>query len=168
MGSKKIWGLFPKTCFRWNGPLHESLKNKSYFGLEFSRDWSGVDSVIESMRNLFWPFLILYRTFCVVALWHLTKFIRYRFRKLSSKKEHPKGAPFASALSVPLLRPPRNPLVNSHWYSGATVTTRWPPRPALAFSRDRGRGPVGSKEHLPFTLFMQNKSCSRKLEVRIP
>ena len=45
---------------------------------------------------------------------------------------------------------------------------RWPPRPAMAFSRDRGRGPVGSKEHLPFTLFMQNKSCSRKLEVRIP
>ena len=46
--------------------------------------------------------------------------------------------------------------------------SRWPPRPALAFSRDRGRGPVGSKEQLPFTLFMQNKSCSRKLEVRIP
>ena len=40
---------------------------------------------------------------------------------------------------------------------------RWPPRPAMAFSRDRGRGPVGSKEQLPFTLFMENKSCSRKL-----
>ena len=50
---RKILGLFPKTCFRWNGPLHESLKNKSFFGLEFSRDWSGVDSVIESMRNFF-------------------------------------------------------------------------------------------------------------------
>ena len=112
---KKIWGLFPKTCFRWNGPLHESLKNISYFGLEFSRDWSRVDSVIESMRNLFWPFLITYRMFCAVVLWHLTKFIRYRFRKLSSKKEHPKGAPFASALSVPLLRPPRNLLVKNHW-----------------------------------------------------
>ena len=45
---------------------------------------------------------------------------------------------------------------------------RWPPRPALAFSRDRGRGPVGSKEHLPILPFVQNKSCSRKLEVRIP
>ena len=77
---------------------------------------------------------------------------------------------FASAFSVPLLHPPpvRNLLVKSHWYSGATVTTRWPPRPALAFSRDRGRGPVGSKEHLPILPFVQNKSCSRKLEVRIP
>ena len=53
---KKIWGLFPKTCFRWNGPLHESMKNISYFGLEFSRDWSGVDSVIESMRIFFLTF----------------------------------------------------------------------------------------------------------------
>ena len=33
----------------------------------FSRDWSGIDSVIESMINLFWPFLITYRTFCDVA-----------------------------------------------------------------------------------------------------
>ena len=168
MGSKKIWGLFPKTCFRWNGPLHESLKNKSYFGLEFSRDWSGVDSVIESMRNFFDLFLSHTEHFVSLLLWHLTKFIRYRFRKLSSKKEHPKGAPFASALSVPLLRPPRNLLLKSQEYSGATVTTRWPPRPALAFSRDRGRGPVGSKEHLPILPFVQNKSCSRKLEVRIP
>ena len=53
---KKILGLFPKTCFRWNGPLHESLKNISYFGLQFSRDWSGVDSVIESMRKFFLTF----------------------------------------------------------------------------------------------------------------
>ena len=106
--------------------------------------------------------------FCVVAFVTPYKVHQIPFQKLSSKKEHPKGAPFASALSVPLLRPQRNPLVKSHLISGATVTTRWPPRPALAFSRDRGRGPVGSKEHLPILPFVQNKSCSRKLEVRIP
>ena len=31
---KKILGLFPKTCFRWNSPLHESLKNVINFVLE--------------------------------------------------------------------------------------------------------------------------------------
>ena len=169
MGSKKIWGPFPKTCFRWNGPLHESLKNKSYFGLEFSRDWSGVDSVNESMRNFFWPFLITYRMFCIVAYVTPYKVHQIRFQKtFEQKKSTRRVLLFASAFSVPLLRPPRNLLLKSQEISGATVTTRWPPRPALAFSRDRGRGPVGSKEHLPFTLFMQNKLCSRKLEVRIP
>ena len=122
---KKIWGLFPKTCFRWNGPLHESLKNISYFGLEFSRDWSGVDSVIESMRNLFWPFLITYRMFCVVAFVTPYKVHQIPFQKTFEQKEHPKGAPFASAFSVPLLRPPRNLLVKNEWYSGATKTSRW-------------------------------------------
>ena len=63
----KLLGLFPKTCFRWNSPLHESLKNISYFVLGFSRDWSGVASVIESVINLFWPLLIRYRKFCHVA-----------------------------------------------------------------------------------------------------
>ena len=63
----KLLGLFPKTCFRWNSPLHESLKNISYFVLGFSRDWSGVASVIESVINLFWPLMIRYRKFCHVA-----------------------------------------------------------------------------------------------------
>ena len=64
---KTISGLFPKTCFRWNSPLHESLKNVIKFVLEYSRDWTGVASVIESVINLFWPLLIRYRKFCHVA-----------------------------------------------------------------------------------------------------
>ena len=83
------------------------------------------------------------------------------------KREHPKGAPFCECVERALygLRPtipPKQKHTAPPWFSG------WPPRPAMAFSRDRGRGPVGSKEQLPFTLFMENKSCSRKLEVRIP
>ena len=167
---KKIWGLFPKTCFRWNGPLHESLKNISYFGLEFSRDLSGVDSVNESMRNLFWSFLITYRKFFVVAFVTPNKVHQIPFQKTFEQKRAPEGCSFCECVKRSPAPPPAEPTrqKKSHLLSGATVTTRWPPRPAMAFSRDRGRGPVGSKEHLPFTLFVQNKSCSRKLEVRIP
>ena len=94
MASKKIWGLFPKTCFRWNGPLHESLKNIIYFGLEFSRDWSGVDSVIESMRNLFRSFLITYRMFCVVAFVTPYKVHQIPFQKTFEQKRAPEGCSF--------------------------------------------------------------------------
>ena len=98
MGSKKKWGLFPKTCFRWNGPLHESLKNISYFGLEFSRDWSGVDSVIESMRNLFWPFLITFRTFCLVAFVTPYKVHQIPFQKFFEQKRAPEGCSFCECV----------------------------------------------------------------------
>ena len=66
---------------------------------------------------------------------------------------------FASAFSVPLLHPPpvRNLLVKSHWYSGATVTTRWPPHPASAFSRDRGRGPRRFEGTFTFYSFLAEK-----------
>ena len=91
--------------------------------------------------------------------------------EFSSRKEHPSGALF---LRVPHALKPMAPRPHLKLTPANTDApqvkegARWPPRPAMAFSRDRGRGPVGSKEQLPFTLFMQNKSCSRKLEVRIP
>ena len=48
---------------------------------------------------------------------------------------------FASAFSVPLLRPPRNLLLKSQEISGATVTTRW----SSALRRQRyGEARVGS------------------------
>ena len=120
------------------------------------------------MRNLFRSFLITYRMFCVVAFVTPYKVHQIPFQKTFEQKRAPEGCSFCECVKRSPAPPPRNPLVKSHLISGATVTTRWPPRPAMAFSRDRGRGPVGSKEHLPFTLFVQNKSCSRKLEVRIP
>ena len=45
----------------------------------------------------------------------------------------------------------------SHWYSGATVTTRWPPHPASAFSRDRGRGPRRFEGTFTFYSFLAEK-----------
>ena len=84
---KKILGLFTKTCFRWNSPLHESLKNIRYFVLEFSRDWSGVASVIESAINLFWPLLIRYRTFCHVAFVTPYKVHQIPFHKTFEQKK---------------------------------------------------------------------------------
>ena len=107
---RKILGLFPKTCFRWNGPLHESLKNISYFGLQFSRDWSGVDSVIESMRkNFFWPFLITYRTFCVVAFVTPYKVHQIPFQKTFEQKRAPEGCSFCECVKRSPAPPPAEP-----------------------------------------------------------
>ena len=106
---KKIWGLFSKTCFRWNGPLHESLKNISYFGLEFSRDWSGVDSVIESMRNLFRSFLITYRMFCVVAFVTPYKVHQIPFQKTFEQKRAPEGCSFCECVKRSPAPPPAEP-----------------------------------------------------------
>ena len=90
---------------------------------------------------------------------------------IRAEKEHPSGALFLRVPHGLKLMAPRPMLTNQAHNTHAPQVTdlsRWPPRPAMAFSRDRGRGPVGSKEQLPFSLFMQKKSCSRKLEVRIP
>ena len=106
---KKIWGLFPKTCFRWNGPLHESLKNISYFGLEFSRDLSGVDSVNESMRNLFWSFLITYRKFFVVAFVTPNKVHQIPFQKTFEQKRAPEGCSFCECVKRSPAPPPAEP-----------------------------------------------------------
>ena len=106
---KKIWGLFPKTCFRWNGPLHESLKNISYFGLEFSRDWSSVDSAIESIRNLFRSFLITYRLFCVVAFVTPYKVHQIPFQKTFEQKRAPEGCSFCECVKRSPAPPPAEP-----------------------------------------------------------
>ena len=162
---KKIWGLFPKTCFRWNGPLHESLKNISYFGLEFSRDLSGVDSVIESMRNLFWSFLITYRKFFVVAFVTPNKVHQIPFQKTFEQKRAPEGCSFCECVKRSPAPPPAEPtrqkkvtyLAGPQWQLGGRRIRLWR-------SVETGEGgPVGSKEHLPFILFLQKKSSSRKL-----
>ena len=169
MASKKIWGLFPKTCFRWNGPLHESLKNIIYFGLEFSRDWSGVDSVIESMRNLFRSFLITYRMFCVVAFVTPYKVHQIPFQKTFEQKRAPEGCSF---LRVRLAFPCSAPrgtfsskvkkLAGPQWQLGG--------RPRFGVNDFGGQGlgprPVIGKTS---TVMEPGKNRrSRKLEVRIP
>ena len=75
---------------------------------------------------------------------------------------------FASAFSVPLLRPPRNLLVKNEWYSGATKNSRWPPHPALAFSRDRGRGPRRFERTFTFYSFLAEKVKFSKTVGQIP
>ena len=130
---KKIWGLFPKTCFRWNGPLHESLKNISYFGLEFSRDLSGVDSVIESMRNLFWSFLITYRKFFVVAFVTPNKVHQIPFQKTFEQKRAPEGCSFCECVKRSPAPPPAEPtrqkkvtyLAGPQWQLGGRRVRLW-------------------------------------------
>ena len=130
---KKIWGLFPKTCFRWNGPLHESLKNISYFGLEFSRDLSGVDSVNESMRNLFWSFLITYRKFFVVAFVTPNKVHQIPFQKTFEQKRAPEGCSFCECVKRSPAPPPAEPtrqkkvtyLAGPQWQLGGRRVRLW-------------------------------------------
>ena len=170
MCSKKIWGLFPKTCFRWNGPLHESLKNISYFGLEFSRDLSGVDSVIESMRNLFWSFLITYRKFFVVAFVTPNKVHQIPFQKTFEQKRAPEGCSFCECVKRSPAPPPAEPtrqkkvtyLAGPQWQLGG--------RPRFGVNDFGGQGlgprPVIGKTS---TVMEPGKNRrSRKLEVRIP
>ena len=76
---------------------------------------------------------------------------------------------FASAFSVPLLHPPPPPPPCGTYLSKATdiAGPQWQlggRRIRLWRSVETGEGgPVGSKEHLPFILFLQKKSSSRKL-----
>ena len=75
---------------------------------------------------------------------------------IRAEKEHPSGALFLRVPHVLKLMAPRPMLTNQAHNTHAPQVTdlsRWPPHPASAFSRDRGRGPVGSKEQLPLTLF---------------
>ena len=172
MGSKKNMRTVSENLFSLEQSSSWVTENISYFVLKFSRDWSGVDSVIESMTKICWPLLIRYRNFCDVAFVIPCKV--HHFQPFQQTLEQKRATEGCSFLRVPhVLKPmaPRPMLTNQTHKNFAPLvkdTARWPPRPAMAFSRDRGRGPVGSKEQLPFSLFMQKKSCSRKLEVRIP
>ena len=121
------------------------------------------------MRQLFWPFSITYRKFCVVAFVTPYKVHQIPFQKtFEQTKSTRRVLLFASAFSVPLLRPPRNLLVKNEWYIGATVTTRWPPHPALAFSRDRGRGPRRFERTFTFYSFLAEKVKFSKTVGQIP
>ena len=122
------------------------------------------------MRQLFWPFSITYRKFCVVAFVTPYKVHQIPFQKtFEQTKSTRRVLLFASAFSVPLLRPPRNLLVKNEWYIGATVTTRW----SSAFRRLRagrtGEGaPSVSRPLLRYIVSPSRKNnlLSRKLSVR--
>ena len=149
-------------CYCWDSPLKDLSKFSKLLDLGYIPRF-----LFRSCQD---PFVSM--TTVMQKISRVTASNTYSSKQFVETSEQKKSTRcvllFASPFTVPLLRPPRNLLVKSQTYSGATKTSRWPPRPAMAFSRDRGRGPVGSKEQLPFTLFMENKSCSRKLEVRIP
>ena len=167
MGSKKIWGLFPKTCFRWNGPLHESLKNISYFGLEFSRDWSGVDSVIESMRNLFWSFLITYRMFCVVAFVTPYKVHQIPFQKTFEQKWAPEGCSFCECVQRSPAPLPAEPtpskvtdLAGPQWQLGGRP-------PSASLFSEFGVGAPNGQRIITVWLFARKKCWSQNCRDRI-
>ena len=106
---RKILGLFPKTCFRWNGPLHESLKNISYFGLQFSRDWSGVDSVIESMRKFFLTFSNHIQNVLCCCFCDTLQSSSDTVKKTFEQKRAPEGCSFCECVKRSPAPPPAEP-----------------------------------------------------------
>ena len=106
---KKYEDCFRKLVFVGTVLFMNHWKTKNYFGLEFSRDWSGVDSIIESMRIFFWPFLITYRTFCVVAFVAPYKVHQIPFQKTFEQKRAPEGCSFCECVKRSPAPPPAEP-----------------------------------------------------------
>ena len=116
------------------------------------------------MSNLFWPFLI---TFFVVAFVTPYKVHQIPFQITFEQKRAPEGCSFCEYVKRSPAPPPAEPspskvtdLAGPQWQLGGR-------RIRLRRSVETGEGgPVGSKEHLPFILFLQKKSSSRNLWVR--
>ena len=110
MGSKKNMRTVSENLFSLEQSSSWVTKNISYFGLKFSRDWSGVDSVIESMTKYFWPLLIRYRKFCDVVFVIPCKVHQFQpFQQtLEQKKSNRRVLFFASATCVEANGPQAN------------------------------------------------------------
>ena len=79
---------------------------------------------------------------------------------IRAEKEHPSGALFLRVPHVLKLMAPRPMLTNQAHNTHAPQVTdlsRWPPHPASAFSRDRGRGPRRFEGTFTFYSFLAEK-----------
>ena len=90
---------------------------------------------------------------------------------IRAEKEHPSGALFLRVPHVLKLMAPRPMLTNQAHNTHAPQVTdlsRWPPHPALAFSRDRGRGPRRFERTFTFYSFLAEKVKFSKTVGQIP